>query len=421
MKPKLLLSMFAAFALVVAACGSDSSDAGTGGGDPDSAGTETGGGSEGSSGPAVDISAMVNADLANCEAAPTGDPIVVGMAMDFSEVSGFVDGPGSALIPHVADLINCIGGVNGSPIEVRVEDVGGDAVTAGVAAETLLDAGAKFIIGPPFADFALPIVQASNGEVAMFVAASTEPTLADIDNNSYLVTFDDRGQSTAAAEWALEQGFTRGFVFTQPGPYTGVNPDVFAEVFEAGGGEIVSTQTYVWGADTDFSAQVAELSGVLEGNEVFFSAALGFQVTALRGQLEGAGFADITYMGTDAMDATGIQFEDNNEGIVHTPHTNIVAGDPNDKLLASYTAATGEELDSRGFMPLYVDSLLLGLQGIVDCGCTDTVGIGNAVAALDGFEGMSGLITYAGTNGIPPKAVPIVQITDGADKLIDTK
>ncbi len=420
MKPKLLLSMMAAFALLAAACsGSDS--AGTDAGE--SSGTDAGesSGGESSGGVAVDIEAMVAADLANCEPAPSGDPIVVGMAMDFSEVSGFVDAPGSALVPHVADLINCIGGVNGSPVEVRVEDVGGDAVTAGVAAETLLDAGAKFIVGPPFADFALPIIQASGGEVAMFVAASTEPTLADIDNNSYLVSFDDRGQSSAAAEWALEQGFTRGFVFTQPGPYTGVNPDIFAEVFEAGGGEIVSTQTYVWGADTDFSAQVAELSGVLEGNEVFFSAALGFQVTALRGQLEGAGFDDITYMGTDAMDATGIQFEDNNEGIIHTPHTNIVAGDLNDKLLASYTAATGEELESRGFMPLYVDSLLMGLQGIVDCGCTDTVGIGNAVAALDGFEGMSGLITYAGTNGIPPKAVPIVQITDGADKLIDTK
>ena len=312
--------------------------------------------------------------------------------------------------------------VNGSPVEVQVEDVGGDATTAGVAAETLLDGGAQFLIGPPFADFALPILQATGGKVPMFVAASTEPSLADAANNSFLVTFDDDGQSTAAAEWALDQGITRAFVFTQPGPYTGTNPDNFAAVFEAGGGTIVSSQTYEWGADTDFSAQVAELSGILEDNEAMYSAALGFQVTALRGQLEGAGFNNITYIGTDAMDATGIQFEDNNEGIVHTPHVNIQPGDRNDQLLASYSAANGgEELESRGFMPLYIDSLLVGLQGVVDCACTDSEGIGAAVAKLDGFEGLSGVITYAGTNGVPPKAVPIVQIIDGKDTLVDTK
>ena len=420
MKPKLLLSMFAAFALVVAACGSDSSGSDAGGGD--SSGEDSGSGGDSASGPAVDIDAILAADLANCEPAPTGDPIKVGMAMDFSEVVGFVDIPGSKLVPHVADLINCVGGVNGSPVEVQVEDVGGDATTAGVAAETLLDGGAQFLIGPPFADFALPILQATGGKVPMFVAASTEPSLADAANNSFLVTFDDDGQSTAAAEWALDQGITRAFVFTQPGPYTGTNPDNFAAVFEAGGGTIVSTQTYEWGADTDFSAQVAELGGILEDNEAMYSAALGFQVTALRGQLEGAGFNNITYIGTDAMDATGIQFEDNNEGIVHTPHVNIQPGDRNDQLLASYSAANGgEELESRGFMPLYVDSLLVGLQGVVNCGCTDSEGIGAAVAKLDGFKGLSGVITYAGTNGVPPKAVPIVQIVDGKDTVVDTK
>ena len=211
-------------------------------------------------------------------------------------------------------------------------------------------------------------------------------------------------------------------MLTQPGPYTGLNPDVFSEVFEAGGGEIVSTQTYEWGADTDFSAQVAELSGVLDGKEAFYSAALGFQVTALRGQLEGAGFPDITYIGTDALDATGIQFEDNSDGIVHTPHDFIEPGDRSDILLAGYSAANGgEELESRGFMSLYVDSMLLGIQGIVDCDCTDPVGIGEAVALISGFDGLSGEITYAGTNGIPPKSVPIDQVEGGVDVLIDTK
>ena len=312
--------------------------------------------------------------------------------------------------------------MNGSLVEVRVDDVGGDATTAGVAAEELLDWGAHFLIGPPFADFTLPILQATGGQVPVFVAASTEPTLSDIENNSFLVTFDDRGQSTAAAEWALDQGITRAFVFTQPGPYTGYNPDVFSEVFEAGGGEIVSVQTYVWFEDTDFSAQVAQLSDILEDNEAFFSAALGYQVTALKGQLEGAGFDNITYIGTDALDATGIAFEANNEGIVHTPHINVEPGGLNDRLLQGYSDANdGEVLESQGFMGLYVDSLLLGIQGIVDCGCTDPAQIGDAVSEIEDFEGFSGVITYAGTTGTPPKAVPIKRIVDGVDTLIEMR
>ena len=411
MKLRTLLALLAAFALLAAACGSD--DETTDAGDGESA--ESGG-----SGAGLDIDAILGADLDNCAEAPSGDAIKVGMAMDFSEVVGFVDIPGSNLVPFVAELANCAGGINGQPVEVRVAEVGEDAA---LAAQDLLDWGAHFLIGPPFADFALPILQVTEGQVPMFVAASTEPTLADASINSYLVTFDDFQMSEAAAAWALDQGIERAIVFTEGEgiPYTGVNPDAFAAAFIEGGGEVVSTQTYVWGADTDFSAQVNEIAGVSENNEVVFSAALAFQVTALRGQLEGQGLDGLTYIGTDALDATGIQVEANNEGVAHTPHTSISSGDRIDTLLADYEAAKGEALESRSFMALYVDSMFLGIQGILDCGCTEPSEIGDAVKAISGFQGLSGEITYAGTNGIPPKAVPINQIVDGEDVLVATQ
>ena len=236
------------------------------------------------------------------------------------------------------------------------------------------------------------------------------------------MTFDDFGQSEAAAQFALDQGRTRAILFTEGEgvPYTGINPDAFAAHFEANGGEVITQQTYVWGADTDFSAQVNEIADIADGSEVVFSAMLGFQLTALRGQLEGQGLDGLLYGGTDALDATGIQFEENNEGIFHTPHTSIVAGDRIDTLLADFEAANGTALESRGFMALYADSIFLGIQGILDCGCTDGPGIGEAVSAISGFQGLSGEITYAGTTGTPPKAVPINQIVDGEDTLVAT-
>ncbi|MFN3218041.1 MAG: ABC transporter substrate-binding protein [Acidimicrobiales bacterium] len=437
MKLKFLIAMLAIFALIAAACGGDDDDAAD-----DGASTEDGAAAEDGEAPAedgetegdgsgegaapaagLDIDAILAADLDNCAEAPTGDPIRVGMAMDFSDVVGFVDIPGSNLVPWVAELINCNGGIDGTPVEVRVAEVGDDAA---LATEELLDWGAHFLIGPPFADFALPILQTTGGEVPLFVAASTEPTLADADNNSFLVTFDDIQMGAAAAQWAFDEGITRAILFTEGEgiPYTGVNPDAFAAKFTELGGEVVSSQTYTWGVDTDFSAQVNEIAGLSENNEVVFSAMLAFQLTALRAQLEGQGLDGLTYIGTDALDATGIQDPEaaggDNEGIAHTPHTSISPGDRIDSLLAAYEAANGEALESRGFMALYVDSMFLGIQGVLNCGCTEPAEIGAAVAALEGFEGLSGTITYAGTNGIPPKAVPINRIVDGTDTLVAT-
>ncbi|MBT5582129.1 MAG: ABC transporter substrate-binding protein, partial [Acidimicrobiaceae bacterium] len=169
MKFKFLIALLAVFSLIAAACGDD-----------DDSSTEAGaaadtGEDDMPEGEGLDIDAILAADLAACEAAPTGDPIKVGMAMDFSDVVGFVDIPGSNLVPYIAELANCNGGINGRPVEVQVAEVGDDAA---LAAQELLDWGAHFLIGPPFADFALPILQATGGNVPLFVAASTEPTLA---------------------------------------------------------------------------------------------------------------------------------------------------------------------------------------------------------------------------------------------------
>ena len=415
MKLRQLLTLLLAMALIAAACSSSDSDtatdeAGSSSADAEDAAAVTSGGD------GIDLDTIFAADLTNCAAAPTGEPIMVGMVMDFSPAAGFVDVPGSEVVPYVAELINCTGGINGQPVEVNVREAGDDA---SLPTQELIDWGADFFIGPPFADATLPMQQAGGGEYAIFAAASTEPTLADIDNNTFLVSFDDIAQSTASAEFALSQGLTRAIIFTEGEgvPYSGVNPDAFVEAFEAGGGEVVSEQTYTWFEDTDFSAQVNEIAGVADGSEVFFSAGAAFQITALRAQLEGQGIEGITYMGTDAFDATGVTFDPASEGFIHTPHTLLEPGSALEAVLADSGTL---ESDAPAFMPLYIDSMLLGIQGAIDCGCDDPAGIAEAVKVLSGFEGTSGSITFAGTSGIPERSVRITQVTNGDNVLLET-
>ncbi len=133
MTSKRLLAMLCALAMLATACGgssSDEADSGTdsgttgdtsaddsgtgddtGAGDDSDTGDDTGtdGGGEASAA-ALDIDAVLAADLDNCAEAPTGEPIKVGLAMDFSEVSGFADIPGSESAVFLAELINCSGG-----------------------------------------------------------------------------------------------------------------------------------------------------------------------------------------------------------------------------------------------------------------------------------------------------------------------
>ena len=416
-----LFAILALFSLIAAACGDSDSDSSDSGSAAEADTTEaSGGGDTGGGATNVDIDAALAADLDNCVAAPSGDPIRVGMAMDFGEVSGFADIPGSQAVEHMAALINCVGGVDGRPVEVQVQDIQGDPEVTARASQDLVDFGSHFLIGPPFADFGQPVLQVTEGKIPVFFAASTEPSLPDVGANSFLVTFDDTLQATAAAEWALAGGYTRAITFSSPGPYFGYNPEIFTEVFEAGGGTVVSDQIYVPVEDVDFSAQVNELAGIAEGNEVVYSAMLAFQVTALRGQLEAQGLTELTYIGTDAFEATGLLFEDPalSEGMVHTTHAFIEPGGRIDLLLQSYEAANGSALESGTFAGLYVDSMLLGIQGMLDAGSDDPEAIGAAVAAIASFDGFTGEMGYAGTNGIPDKPVSIHRVEGGVDTLV---
>ena len=425
MKLKTVIALFAIFTLLTTACGDDDSDDVTDVVTDDDGDDMAEDGDDMADEPhmddTVDIAGILASDLDNCTDAPSGDPIRVGMAMDFSDVVGFVDIPGSKLVPFVAELANCAGGINGRPVEVRVAEVGADAA---LATAELLDWGAQFLIGPPFADFALPILQTTEGQVPLFVAASTEPTLADASINSYLVTFDDYQMSSAAANWALDQGITRAIVFTEGEgvPYTGVNPDAFAAAFTAGGGEVVSTQTYVWFVDTDFSAQVNEIAGISDNTEVSLLCRSRLPGHRSAGSVGGSRTRR-THLHRHRRTRRN-RNPSRGQQRRHRPHAaHQHQRRRPDRTPSSPTTrqSTGKRLESRGFMALYVDSMFLGIQAMLDCGCDDPAQIGEAVQEISGFQGLSGEITYAGTNGIPPKAVPINRIVNGEDVLVDTR
>ncbi|MBL6925344.1 MAG: hypothetical protein ISR42_08170, partial [Acidimicrobiia bacterium] len=117
MKSKSLIAVVAVLAFIAAACGSDEEASTTPAPTTAAAAPATTAAAPATTAAApaattaapaapvvvgLDIAAILGADLGSCVAAPSGDAIRVGMAMDFSEVVGFVDIPGSNLVPYVA-------------------------------------------------------------------------------------------------------------------------------------------------------------------------------------------------------------------------------------------------------------------------------------------------------------------------------
>ncbi len=369
-----------------------------------------------------DLEAALGADLASCEA-PSGDPLVIGYAADFSEVGGFADVPGSEAAAFMAELINCAGGVNGTPVEVIVKDIQGDPEVTQRAAQELLDAGAQVILGPPFADFGAPLLQVTAGTVPVLFVASTEPTLPDLESLSFIVAFDDTKQAQVAAEFAREQGYETAVTFTFPGPYFGYTTEVFADAFSGAGGSVLADYTYDL-ADTDFSTQVNELANLPETPDVLYTAMIMPGVATLIGQIEGAGIQvpeDMAVIGADAFDATRI-IDDPvaSDGVYYTTHGFPGEGSAMKAFLDRFEEANGRPLETVSFGALAGDAVILAADAYARAGSLDPLAIAEALKQAQSVPVITGSVTYAGTEGSPEKPVYVHQIVGGEIQLAAT-
>jgi len=412
-----------------AACGSDSDSSDDGGtaAPPDTSAAATTPDTEATESSAaapsepaasgLDVDAVLAADLDNCAPEPTGEPLKLGYAADLSDLGGFADAPASAAAEHFVNLINCVGGVDGVPVELTIQNIEGDPEVTARAAQDLLDAGVSAILGPPFADFGQPLLQVTQGNVPVLFVASTEPTLGDVSALSYLTAFDDTAQATAAAEFALDQGWTTAVTFSSPGPYFGYNPEVFTQVFEEGGGTILGDYNYVPLDDTDFSTQVNEIANLDEQPAVVYSAMLASQGVQLAAQLEAAG-VDTTMLMADAFEATGGYVTEGTDGFFATTHAFSEPGSRVAALDESFAAATGAPLENPSFGSLAADAILVLIAAYQAAGTTDGAELGAAIADVD-IDGITGRLTYGG-EAIPTKPVFITEMVDGQPTLAAT-
>ncbi len=363
----------------------------------------------------LDVDAILAADLADCAPAPQGEPLRIGYAADFSELGGFVDIPASAAAEYFAELVNCWGGVDGHAVEMVIRDIEGDPETAGRVAQELLDADVTAILGPAFFDVNQAILQVTAGKVPLISVSSTEPLLADPAQLSLLASFTDTAQAEAAAQFAMNQGWTTAVTFSVPGPYFGYVVEVFTDTFESLGGQVLGDYPFVPAGTTDFSAQVNEIAALDPQPDVVYSALLAFQAAILAAQLDEAG-VDAEMLIADAFSATGGYFTDGVEGFFHTSHTFPEPDGRMLRFLSSYEVAKGAALESDSYSALAADAILVVADAVIRTGSLDPVTVAEAIIAGAGVDGLTGTLTYNG-GATPNTPVYVHEVVNGGPSL----
>jgi branched-chain amino acid transport system substrate-binding protein len=418
MKKQLLVGTIAITALVAASCGDDDDNAA----DDTTAPAATTPATEAPI--ATTAPEATSAPASSAATSGAGDctldtPLNIGFAADLGELAAFSDQPGSEAAKVMVDKINAAGGVGGLPVEYSVKDIQGDPAATQRAAQELLDGGVNAIIGPPFASTGAPLLDTVDGKVPVIAMASTDVSLADPSRGAFLASFSDPVQSSAIAQFALEQGYTTAITFSSADDvYFSGNPEYFTDAFEHGGGTVARDFSFSL-ADADFSTQVNEIATLDPMPEVLFTAMVMPQIQTLLEQLDAADMGDIVVMGVDGFDATVIWSAGTvADGVYFAAHTFPQESNGVQAFLEE-AAAAGANIETISFGALAADAVQI-LAAAATQACS--VDGPTLISTIDGLEDLpvtTGTVTYSGRNGVPDKDVVILTVEGGAPAFVE--
>jgi len=346
------------------------------------------------------------------------EPILIGGMYNVTGGMSSIDDPGLNGMKLMADQINAAGGIDGRPIEIVAIDGKSDQTTVTNAMSEMIDVHHVVAIGglndSTFALAAGPIAQ--NAGIPFLTAGATLPTLPEqVGDYFFMVPFGDDTQAHAVADFAMNDlgGKTAWMLVDQAYDFTTALAKFFKERWEANGGEILLEDTYQSG-DTDFSAQIARLKELDPQPDVLFVSAIPNEAGITTRQIREAGLAQPILSG-DGFDTPLIAevAGDMADDVYYSTHAALDNPDPRvQDFVSAYEAEYGRPPENA-FAALGYDMMGLLASAIASAGSTDPAAIRDALAATQGYEGVTGTISYPEGKRSPVKTVTIVQVQDG--------
>lgn len=346
------------------------------------------------------------------------EPIKIGGMYNVTGGMSSIDAPGLNGMKLAAEQINAAGGVLGRPIEIIAIDGKTDQTAVTNAVAEMIEVNGVVAIGglndSTFALAAGPIAQEAN--IPFLTAGATLPTLPEqIGDYFFMVPFGDDTQAFAIADYAMDElGAQSAYMLVdQAYDFTTALARFFKQRWEERGGEIVLEDIYQSG-DTDFSAQIARLQALDPQPDVLFISAIPNEAGITTLQIREAGLTQPILSG-DGFDTPLIAEVAGElaDGVYYSTHASLDNPDPKvANFVQAYTDAYGRGPENA-FAALGYDMMNLLADAIARAGSDDPAAIQAALADTQGFEAVTGTITYPPGQRKPNKSVTIIQVQDG--------
>jgi branched-chain amino acid transport system substrate-binding protein len=365
--------------------------------------------------------------IASCKkegAAGQGDEILIG---EYASMTGatatFGQSSHEGTVMAIDDA-NAQGGLFGKKIRLIAEDDRSDQAEARTAVQKLISRDKVVaILGEVASTRSLAganICQSS--KIPMLSPASTHPDVTRVGDYIFRICFTDDFQGKVCAQFAIKKGWNRVAVFTDvANDYSKGLTKVFKEVYPAGGGQIVSEETFR-ASDNDFKAQLTKIRGA--NVDAVFLPGYYTDVGKILRQSRELGL-NIPFFGGDGWDdpQTYINLGSVANGCYFTNHYS--ADDPRPEV-QDFIRKYGERyknLDGSPKIPdamaiLGYDSARVLLDAIKRAGSPDPKAIRDALAQTKDFPGASGTITID-ENRNAKKPIVIVELKDGRMTMAD--
>jgi branched-chain amino acid transport system substrate-binding protein len=257
-----------------------------------------------------------------------------------------------------------------------------------------------------------------HARVPFLSIGATDPALPEVVGHSiFLTPFGDNTQAAAAAEFGLREfGSSVAILWDSTSQYTRTLPRYFRTRFEELGGNVVLDTSYDGGCDITALGQ--QLEGLSQQPYFVYLAGLPDCIGDVVASLQAAGVTE-PVVGGDGLDTPKLLEGDpgptNNVWFTTHAWLSEQTGTPEAKeFIAAYRDAYGAA-PADAFAALGYDAARLMLD-VLDRARSQR-GIFYALEHTEGFEGVTGTISFSSESHVPLKTVWVIAVQNGEKSL----
>ena len=352
--------------------------------------------------------------------AESSEPVLVGAFYNLSGFQAGIDIPSAQGARLAVREINQKGGIQGRPLELVLEDGKSQPEVIREKTTSLFEQHPAVTALMGFSDtdmvLAAAPIAAEQGRLFLTSGATSPHLPTQVPTYLFLACFGDNVQAAAAAEWAHDEltAHSVAIVYDATKSYTQLLQDYFRTRFEDLNGQVVSLQAFT---NPDELHEAARSVG--KADLVFFSAAAPEDIVNGIQVLRKGGYTG-PILGGDGFDAEPLWHQHPEfDQVYFTTHAYLGADNIDPKVSAfrkAYTEAY-PETPIDGFAALGYDSVYLLATAISQARSSEPGKVLEALAGIDRFAGVTGVIGYPDGSRIPRKSVSIIRVEGGRRSL----